>query len=61
MEQNNSVQLLTICKQLNMRSTNGKYYKTDVADIESILLYTDHKNNHTAMTLCPIFLLDSLG
>lgn len=30
-------QLLTNCKQLKMRSTDGKYYKTDAADTEQLL------------------------
>lgn len=30
-------QLTTNCRQLKMRSTDGKYYKTDVADTEQLL------------------------
>lgn len=29
-------QLVTICNQLKMQSTDGKYYKTDVADTEQL-------------------------
>jgi len=32
-----SSQLTTICSQLKMRSADGKYYKTDVADTEQLL------------------------
>lgn len=31
------VELSTICRQLKMRSTDGKLYKTDAADTEGIL------------------------
>lgn len=29
-------QLVTNCSQLKMQSTNGKFYKTDVADVEQL-------------------------
>lgn len=30
-------QLVTNCNQLKMKSSDGKYYKTDVADVEQLL------------------------
>ncbi len=30
-------QLVTICDQLKMQSADGKFYKTDVADVETLL------------------------
>ena len=30
-------QLLTVCKQLRLKTVDGKRYKTDVADTEQIL------------------------